>query len=124
MILLAIIAGQYAGALTRHLGFLGRLYPVTLTQMEMSSYRAQLQLYLDGHDNRWPDDLSAWLRASFMAIGDKDPAVDRFGTPYVADDDFGRPVLRSCGPDRACPTDDDLVLIFAAREPPWYVGLE
>ena len=88
------------------------LGPKFKTEMDMRGYEDDLVTYIE-RQGQPPGDLSGWLDETFPPKGPGQPSSqDRYGTPYRVDRDRseGLYVLRSCGPDRQCHTEDDLTL--------------
>jgi hypothetical protein len=57
-----------------------------------------------------PDDIEEYARQR-MSSGGTDTGLDAWQTPWVLDVEFdGTVVLASCGPDRICENDDDIVV--------------
>lgn len=87
------------------------LGPKMKTEMDMRGYEDALVAFIE-REGRPPGDLEGWLDRNFSPKGPDQPASrDRYGTPYQVnrDGERGIYVLRSCGPDRQCGTEDDLV---------------
>ncbi|RMF11661.1 MAG: hypothetical protein D6761_13835 [Candidatus Dadabacteria bacterium] len=91
--------------------------PLVQTYVEMESMKGRLASWLESNNYYWPRDVRALLNSEFKSSSGGEVGVDFFGAPYEGDyqgpDDF--PVLRSCGPDLTCGTDDDLVMKIFTR---------
>lgn len=112
------LAWQHQAAVRQHASFVVNLPAILQTQIEMESFRSPVAIYLNDNFMRWPADLPQWLRDHFSG-GVGDLGSDSFDELYEADYDErdGLPILRSCGPDRECWTDDDLVMrIFRPKK--------
>ncbi|MGD2068677.1 MAG: hypothetical protein PVI57_08405 [Gemmatimonadota bacterium] len=86
--------------------------PRVRTEMDMRGYRDGLVAFLERRKEP-PGDLSRWLDERIEPHGDGQPAsLDRYGNPYRVTLDRQRDVyvLRSCGPDGVCMTEDDLTV--------------
>src|SRR5438067_1143837 len=87
-----------------------------MTTIDMDSRRKAIALEFVTNE-RWPGDLPTFLRTH--VDGAINPELDRWGTPYELQHLPEDPVLVSCGPDRECGTEDDIVSkIFAKRPRP------
>lgn len=113
LLVLGFLAWEHQALLADKARLARHLPDIANTYMEMRSFRVPLIRYMDDNDGRAPRDLPSWLRRHFDNPAKEDPAVDHFGRPYrVEAGRFRETTLRSCGPDRACRTEDDLVVRF------------
>lgn len=110
----AIVLGigwQQKEVIEPHLGSLRDLGPVSRTFLEMRSYRTGLMAYRQKNGGATPPDVSEWLELNYDR-GARPASQDVFGTPYLVERGETRNsmLLRSCGPDARCHTQDDLVV--------------
>jgi hypothetical protein len=112
LVVIGALAWQHAELVARQLGLARELLPVLRTRMEMTTYRQRLSEELPASGLREsPAGLRTWLDSSFRGSA-KEPGVDYFGTPYRLEIAGESRRIRSCGPDRRCDTNDDLVASF------------
>ena len=104
-----LLGWQQQASIAAHLGPLENAVPRVRSFLEMRRYVAELEPVLE-EEGRPPEDLAAWLDDRFLPEGGRPASIDPFGLPYRVDRDRSLGwVLRSCGPDGACLTEDDLV---------------
>lgn len=77
-----------------------------MTYINLSQYVSSLEQHYAENGNL-PSDISAFLRTSYVTKG-RDPSLDYWDTPYQLTAGEYQFILTSCGPDRACPNEDDL----------------
>lgn len=106
---IGLLAWQHQEAVKPYLGDLATAVPTVRAFLEMRSYEPALRKQI-ADESRPPRDLSAWLDERFPPKGGRPASQDLFGNPYRVERDrtLGW-VLRSCGPDAVCHTDDDLI---------------
>ena len=108
--IIGMLAWQHQEQIEPYLDDLGSAVPTMRTFMEMRSYEPLVQEYMQ--DNRRPPrDFGALLEEHYPPKGDRPASLDLFGSPYVLERarEHGL-VIRSCGPDGACHTEDDLIV--------------
>lgn len=88
----------------------------TLTYSNLSQYVTALERHWAEH-SALPPDLAAFLRAGFTSKG-HDPTLDQWDNPYLLTESESQFTILSCGPDRACRTDDDLASSGVKLSPP------
>lgn len=112
LVLLVAVGWFFRAPLGDLLDQVKSLGPRMKTTMDMEGYEDNLVAYIE-REGRPPRDLQAWMDDNFTAKGPDQPASrDRYGTLYQVqrDSERGIYVLRSCGPDRACSTEDDITV--------------
>ncbi len=108
---LAALAWQHQAMIGKHLSLIRSLPDLTNTYMEMRNYRIRLARHKERNGGALPSDFRRWLESNFETERKASPAVDYFGTPYRLEQPHMRtPVIRSCGLDGECRTDDDLIM--------------
>lgn len=111
LVVLGFLAWQHQAMLRDQLVLIRSLPDVTNTYMEMRNYRIRLARYKEENGGALPTNIRQWLDQHFETDRKARPSVDYFGEPYRLERPHMRtPVLRSCGPDRRCRTEDDLLM--------------
>jgi len=87
--------------------------PIVKSVGELESYAPTIRKMkklaeIEGYGFSFGGDFSSWLNANFEVSNDKDPGIDFFGTRYQANMEGEEWILRSCGPDKSCHSEDDL----------------
>ncbi len=107
-IVFTFIGYQYQDFALENARVLFDVYPSMQTYLEMTSYSSGLKTYIS-ENSQMPNDLSEWLNLNFTVKTGKEPGVDYFDTPYEGDEDEeDYYIIRSCGRDIDCYTEDDL----------------
>jgi hypothetical protein len=100
---------QQQTAIAAHLGPLQYAVPRVRTYLEMNRYESELKLMLQRGEQP-PRNISAWLDERYLPELGRPASRDLFGNLYRLDRDRTHGwVLRSCGPDALCLTEDDLI---------------
>ncbi len=106
-VVFTVLGYQYQDIALKHAQVLYDVYPLMQTYLEMTSYSSRLNSYIS-ENGEMPFDLPEWLNQNFTVKTGKEPGVDYFDTPYEGSEDEEDYVLRSCGRDTYCETEDDL----------------
>lgn len=88
------------------------IVPRVRTEMDMRGYVDPLRAHIDRRGAP-PEDLADWIDDNNPPKGPGQPSsLDRYGNPYQVTRDRERSiyVLRSCGSDGQCFTDDDILV--------------
>lgn len=111
LLVLGALAWQHQTMLRNQVDLILSVPDLTNTYMEMRTYRIRLARFKEENGGALPSNFRSWVDRNFDTDRKASPTVDFFGTPYLLDRPHMRtPVLRSCGPDGECRTDDDLVM--------------
>lgn len=110
--IISVLGYQNQVAVLKYIGYLKDVSSVIQTYTEIDSFKAQLTEYANENEGRLPENLGEWLNQNFKSAQKNDMSLDHFGTPYqvVLDQGTANALLISCGPDKACGTDDDIEL--------------
>ncbi len=104
---ISFIGYQYHDIALENVKVLRDVFPLIQTYVEMTSYTSSLKTYIS-EKGEMPWDLPEWLNQNFTVKTGKEPGVDYFNTYYEGDESDGKYILRSCGRDTVCHTEDDL----------------
>ena len=84
-----------------------------VTESNLSTFSRQLRNDYNFSGN-FPQDFPAWVRESVRNNSGDDPALDFWGTLYQLERNRagirGAFEIRSCGPDKECPSRDDIAV--------------
>lgn len=109
LIVMGFLGWEHKGALEPHLAMVREARPLVITYTEMRQYRPALIAEIRRNGGQAPPDAHAFLDGRFHR-GERRASDDLWGSRYrIERGDHRRWYLRSCGPDRACRTEDDLV---------------
>lgn len=119
LVFMAIMGGMgwwQQDVVSEQIAFANNLLPTLQAQIEMDSMRTALAIHYNEH-GKLPDDMERYLSSNY-STGSKPAGIDHFGTPYVGDydPDTNLPLLRGCGPDLECFTDDDIVIKIISQK--------
>lgn len=112
LVALAAAGWWFHEPIGRGLGAIGKGPAVVMASVDMTAPRTALAAEIV-QTGRAPADLGAFLRENVSGLA---PDKDRWGTPYELRGPPSEPVLASCGPDRECGTDDDLLLTLFKKK--------
>lgn len=91
--------------------------PRVRTEMDMRGYKEPLRVHFERKGGP-PNDVAAWLDENNPPESPGQPASqDRYGNEYqlTRDRESGNYVLRSCGADGECYTEDDILVDIVAN---------
>jgi hypothetical protein len=113
--LVGLLIYKQSDAIVSRIAGMKKMMPKAETLVQMNSFLSPLQAHLtnqvlEGENPRLPEDVSSWLTQNFNLSSGKPAGVDVFGTPYRGDEVKGWLCLRSCGPDKSCGNEDDIVV--------------
>ncbi|MCG3174098.1 MAG: hypothetical protein GMKNLPBB_02322 [Myxococcota bacterium] len=86
------------------------IFAAETTKIELNEQLHQVRSYLADNNMQYPYNYADFLRKNFDAKGGRDPAVDQWGSPYQLEPNDEGFKVRSCGPDKQCNTDDDIMV--------------
>lgn len=108
---LGALGWQHQALLKDKLQLVRHTVPTFQTYRAMRAIRSPLAKYAQEHGGRYPSNVNAWIAESVDGRGNENVGHDFWGNPYRISREPDREYyLRSCGPDGACGTEDDLLV--------------